>query len=256
MKKIWNIILYLICLLFLTGCYPKGTLAQKDEYAPYRIAQVNIVLASDLNPFMKDQVEVLDCDEYGRKLYRLRGLSVTIGPTIEMLIISQIEENGYVYYYPDLCYLIREEDSVDFTEAQTERLKAQNDWGKPVNEAMLYSVPIDTNPPTVDYSWNGFGPCVRRELGIKQDYLVNEGPMELYQHGKQLFWANVFLKDPDTKEILEDRLYLILWDAYAYKEIIACQEIPIRTDNQAEIAAFRERICREYSLELQSVPVE
>ena len=67
MKKVKFYGMILLCSVSLVGCGPKGSVSDTKLYAPYQIAQVNIVLADDMNSHMRNQVEVLETDEYGRK---------------------------------------------------------------------------------------------------------------------------------------------------------------------------------------------
>lgn len=242
MKKAASFVALLLFVHTLTACHPKGSVAQTNLYEPYIIAEVNVVLADDLNPHMRDQIELLDTDEYGRKLYRLKGLSVTIGPAIEMYIVSQMKDNGYVYYYPDKCYLIREEKLEEFSEVQVEKLKDQNDWGKPLSGEMMHRILIGTTPETVHYEQEKFANCVREALGLNLKYSVREQPMEKYSNTEQLFAVSVFLKDSDTQKILEDKLYLVFWSSSSQGRILAYREISIHAGNQEEIAAFRESL--------------
>ena len=102
------------------------------------------------------QIKIIEKDEFGRTLftYYEKGYGCV---SFSSLMVSQGSVDGYVYYYEDKNYLLRQENSTekiqDFTNEEIDRLKSVNDWGKEVDlqkctkkqiDKRKQKIPIDT----------------------------------------------------------------------------------------------------------------
>ena len=102
--------------------------------------------------------EELEEDSYGRKMYVFRGKSdIAIEELNESnsyiwaILIQQKKEDGYVYYYEDISYILRDfnfnvgenhDKFIDKTigslsDSEINKLKEENDWDKEYNEEKM-----------------------------------------------------------------------------------------------------------------------
>lgn len=132
----------MVCFVFMlapiTGCFYKG---YSGEYPELFTVAINSLLwnkgHSDLtDKYCDSEIKVLEKDEYGRTLYMYYE-DYYVGDTISFsaLIISQYSLDGYVYYYEDCNYLIKEQEMRskelrEFSQEEIANLKKANDWGK------------------------------------------------------------------------------------------------------------------------------
>lgn len=145
MKKIISLMLsVVIILLMLTGC---GVFRYRGEHVDlYTVAIDNIFGAdgyrSNGEVHFDPVIEVIEMDNYGRVLFFYdEGYRSKFGTA---LVIMQKSEEGFVYYYQDICQMPRILDKsvyaseklnyLDiFSEDQIDSLKEVNDWDKPID---------------------------------------------------------------------------------------------------------------------------
>ncbi len=83
-------------------------------------------------PLVDVNAETVETDDFGRMLVEYRGHSEISYQVETAMVILQKHDEERTYYYEDLCYIIGE-----YTEQQLEKLKADNDWGKPLDEEKM-----------------------------------------------------------------------------------------------------------------------
>lgn len=120
MKKYKSFLaLYLMLVIFLTGCdlhSPSHNLVVCGSYA------VPGMLCSELKGGTY-QCEVLETDSYGRILFSYSTKSIITKEEETAMVICQVSDSQYVYFYEDICYLWGE-----VTEDGIMQLKEHNDW--------------------------------------------------------------------------------------------------------------------------------
>ncbi len=84
--------------------------------------------------YCDSEISILENDEFGRTLFTYYEDYYT-DISFSSLIIMQSSVDGYVYYYEDLNYLIKEQIAYshtleEFSQEEIDYLKEVNDWGK------------------------------------------------------------------------------------------------------------------------------
>ena len=144
-KKVIKILAGIICasfLMILTGCKGCSYNDYSGEHTDLYTVAVNSILwneghSSSADRFYDAEIEILETDTYGRVLYTYyEKTHDTIA--FSSLIITQYSSGGYVYYYEDYNYLIKEQELYSlelqrFGQEEIENLKTLNDWGKELN---------------------------------------------------------------------------------------------------------------------------
>lgn len=122
-RKSYVMVLFMAIVL-LTGC--------KTDYKPHHLAACGSYAVPGMDCFdLKGSsytCVVLEEDSYGRVLYTYMTHDVVSGKEENALIICQLLDGEFVYFYEDVCFKIGEYD-----EADIEQIKAQNDWEKKQN---------------------------------------------------------------------------------------------------------------------------
>ena len=138
MKKTIAFILLLALLMVCTSChYGAYYYVDSGDKSAFIIASYNIPGASD---GYDTQVELIEEDSYGRKLYRFACLSTNeyfysegynyeVEPSVNLraYIVSQKETKKGVYFMDSVCYMIRLSWD-DFTDEVLDELKTLNHW--------------------------------------------------------------------------------------------------------------------------------
>lgn len=103
-----------------------------------------------------DDVLILENDEYGRTMFAFRGSNILYEEDILAIVILQKTEENYSYIYDGSNFIqtifLGNEDSdwnatyilSNFDSGKISALKDSNDWDKPLNEALMFKVPITT----------------------------------------------------------------------------------------------------------------
>lgn len=101
------------------------------------------------------QICILDTDAYGRTLFLYSEYCATNSKEHSMaFVIMQKSEDGYVYYYPDRCYIPYfgttdnwEQISMELDEGYFDQLKEENDWNQEWNEEKTAKTKISNKKP-------------------------------------------------------------------------------------------------------------
>lgn len=123
--KTFKLIYLLSIFIFLVACEPREY--RGDEVGIWTEAVYSILGVEGLGT---DGVEVIEVDNYGRKLYSFND-SVNFNGIGNYILISQMEDNEYIYYYDNFNFL----PIIDryYSETKVYELKESNDWNKDMN---------------------------------------------------------------------------------------------------------------------------
>ena len=223
----------LCILLCLTGCGQKESVHNTGFYAPYYIADANVVWADKLNAMQFDKVSYVEKDGYGREYYRYTTYSVLLGGNIEIHLISQQAESERVYYYPDVCYIARLESAEPFTEEQQVLLKSRNDWNQPFSWEKCNV--IEGTQKTLVYE-DALGETLREYLKLDDSYGVMCNELEWLTENRQFYAACVFSEEGERS------YYILVCEKTSVDTIIACERIYFSGDYQDVIKNFRQLV--------------
>lgn len=181
--------LTLIIMLF-SGCAYKGYSGKNTDLFTEAVNSVlwNTGHSSGADRFKDSEIEVIEKDGYGRtlftyheKYYAGAKLSFTA------LLIAQHSSDGFVYYYEDCNFIIKEQElysskTVNFTQEEMSELKAENDWDSEINlekcikkqiSKTKQEIPYDSRTIT-DKAVEKFN-LVEREYNLYLHYLTADG---------------------------------------------------------------------------------
>ena len=237
MKRIYVTVLVLMCML--SGClYPKETPAATGLYEPVYIAEANVPLAWMVSPGHFDRVTELERDSYGRVYYSYRPPSAINNSGVDIHIISQGSKDGYVLYYPDICYMIRLEEGAPFTQAQIDHLKLLNDWDIPIKEEKTYRVSSVEGQKDIAYE-EDICEAIRYHLKLNDSYVVAHNGLEYKNSHEQLLFVSVYYGGENEKQVGKQTYYLMSYCDTVYRPIVMSQQVEDPMDMQEQIIAFR-----------------
>ena len=145
--KIIKILAGIFCaalLTVLTGCVGCGYKGYSGNNPDLYTVAINSLLwnsghSSGADRIIESKIEVLEKDEHGRTLFTYHEIYYDGGTrTISSLCISQGTYDGYVYYYEDTNYLIKEQEQdsrqyLIFQQEEIDYLKRINDWNTEID---------------------------------------------------------------------------------------------------------------------------
>lgn len=237
MKKVW--MFTLILALLLSGCYQKGTVRDTNLFEPYYIAHANIPYADKLNDTQFDRVSEVEQDQYGRRYFSYRTYSPMLQADIEMHIISQMSDGGFVSYYPEDCYMIRLEKNAEFSGEVISAFKERNDWGIPLKKDLMYHVQCSVSKDIVDEET--LQSAILKSLDLDQSYGVLSNGLETNKaKDRQIFVVRVFARDKDGKATEDGQFYLVVYQINTTAPITTCQKIERTLNCQEAIRIFRD----------------
>ena len=118
------------CFLFLSGCTSN---TQKVDLAICGSYGVPGMLCTDLKGDSYECI-VLEEDSQGRIMYTYTAHSIITEEKEQAVVICQKRDKDAVYYYEDVCYLLKEWNSDDLA-----HFKEKNDWEKPLDNSKMVS---------------------------------------------------------------------------------------------------------------------
>jgi len=159
-----NIVIVLVIIISLTGCYnPKKF--RNPIIGAYIVQIENSLFGVSSESFRDTKYIVIEEDDFGRKMYLFVGKTWATVDYVQdneekvlSILIQQKTDNEFVYYYDDFCFIVEKFDNsinwnvddqyflnVTYSEIaneEIERLMANNDWNKPINEEKCIKKPI------------------------------------------------------------------------------------------------------------------
>lgn len=232
MKQI-RLLFFLICFFMILTLLCSCSLYRSGSFGAAELDEAYYIL-NDCTPFLSthiiedashwDNAEVLDTDEYGRRLIRYCGRSPYLAVPINWdisatcLLICQKVSGGFAYYYDDICWvgksIIAEKQLyAEFSEDEVDALKERNDWGLPLEndkmQRVCYTVPLKTPDGT------GLEENVFSYLGLSSEQTTALGAWYLKKNdaGVQFVWYMIegkhyfCLVDPTDNSVLACELY-------------------------------------------------
>lgn len=222
--------------LFLPSCYQQSSVSSTGLIEPYRICDVNVPFADNINTSQFDKVSEQEEDSFGRRYFSYYTYSVMLQEDIEIHVISQKTEDGKVYYCPDVCYMIRYVKDEAFSDTDIEQFKTRNDWNSPFDTDKMNSV-LSTEAHQDVVSAQTLEQDILGYLGLEDTHRVLTNGLEVYGDTTQLFIACVFVQNAGT---VEDHYYVVAYRSDAEDPILACQEISKTLECQSVIRNFRD----------------
>lgn len=245
MKRIW--LLLLIIAMMLTGCYQKGTVMDTNLFEPYRIADANIPFADNLHAAQFDRVVEMETDDYGRRYFLYTTYSVMLASDVEIHIISQMTRGDEVFYYPDLCYLVKAENAA-FTEEDILQLKISNDWNCPLEEDKMYTTSYSQYHKDVANETE-MGSAIASYLDIDDSYGVLYNGLETSNGNEQLLVVRVFPREKGDESTDAGKFYLMIYKDGLHQPITMCQQVSDWLLCQEQIPLVRAAWLQESSKE-------
>ena len=162
MKKATAILLVLIYLMGLSGCFfnrenPYSYRGEHKELytaAVYSIPNAVGYMHHGEGAYNSD-IYIWEQDEYGRTLF---SYCEDYGNQVFGLVLCQTFDEGNVYFYPDINYVLTfiesehlyegakddhlKNKTEDFYLENRDQLKARNDWNEPIDKSKCVSYPI------------------------------------------------------------------------------------------------------------------
>lgn len=156
MKKKIIILLSLLVLINLTGCYKEYS----GEYSNLYTVAINSVLWTNGYSFSADRyknsdIEIIDEDQYGRIMFTYYERYYSGGDiSFSSLVVCQYSNEKEVFYYEDINYIVKEQPffAVEpFTDEEIEQLKVVNDWNQEINYDKCIKKEITKSKPNIPY---------------------------------------------------------------------------------------------------------
>lgn len=159
MKKVLALLLCVVILIGLTACTYKG---YSGAYSDLYTVAINSVLWNNGHSFSADkyqnsQIQIIEKDMYGRTMFTYyekyyAGASISFSA----LIVCQTSNEKEVFYYEDVCYIVKEQTLyaqtlVEFETEEIENLKKANDWNKELNFDKCIKKEITQQKPAIPY---------------------------------------------------------------------------------------------------------
>jgi hypothetical protein len=126
MKKTWFVILFVA--LALTAC-TSG--AKSHELAICGSYGVPGMFCPELKGGTYE-CSIIDTDSQGRILYEYITQSVIAEEEVTAVVVCQMIDKDYVYYYEDQCYVL-----APYTDEDIGALKSKNDWNQPLDRTKM-----------------------------------------------------------------------------------------------------------------------
>lgn len=205
-RKFFKAVILTICLAFVAGLFAGCDFgAYKGKYADLYTVAINSVLwnrghSYGADHYISSEIEIIERDEYGRTLYKyLEGFYTYPSNGYYALIVSQYVSHGWVYYYEDCNYIVRELPPPQAYDRQAiEQLKEANDWGKPVDADKCIRKRIVKKKPQNEVVANIVTAEVKKEYSLSDgvkiytDYLTDD------EIGNGLYYGAIGKSDDET----------------------------------------------------------
>lgn len=243
MSKKYTISLNILCIIIFmgmplfAGCGYKG---YSGKYADLYTVAINSVLWNVGNSYGADraidsEIEVIETDNFGRTLFTYREKYYSgANMTFSALIISQYSVDGYVYYYEDYNYLIKQQklnipELERFSDNDIEYLKSVNDWDKEINFEKCIRKEIVKAKQDIPYGNHIISDNIINEFGLsKKQYNLFYNFLTADDSGKFIVYGSIInFSEKDiyfvalvktAEEDIEEIIFLEPVNLYDYRE--------------------------------------
>lgn len=237
-------LLFCCCCMLLCGCFRQGSLGANKLFYAYEIGCANIPGFCDksaVDAVKLDFAKVLQTDCYGRTIVEYSGsvYSDNGNNKIELveasfLIVCQMLKSNEAYYYEDICYIARSNDSNDFAKDEINSLMEANDWNKELDLEKMTSVIYD--PETgIDHLEDN---CAVDEVVVESDEFDTKhcASTIIGKLDDSLLICHVITENQSLHDI---EAYLIVIDT-EINEIVAKKMVSKALNIQEDIRLFKE----------------
>ena len=179
MKKVLTLLCVFI-IVGLTACSYKG---YSGVHSDLFTVAINSVLWNNGHSFSADkyknpQIQIIEEDMYGRTMFTYyekyyAGAYISFSA----LIICQNSNENEVFYYEDICYIIKEQVLYtqiieEFENEDVEQLKEANDWNQEINYDKCIKKQITNQKHKIPYENEVKNEIVKEfDLNIREDNL-------------------------------------------------------------------------------------
>ena len=203
MKKIFLLLITLIIVLSSISCYPRYEIERPELYTVAVNSLLwNMGVSTATDFIIAPEISVIETDAYGRTLFQYTEKNFTTELAFSGLLILQMEDGDFVYYYEDQNFICKEKVShshveVIFEEELIEELKAQNDWDSPINLDKCISKKISDKKEPVPISEDKLDEIFSNYEGYytnKTFVLTSDG------FGKTLIYSAIWVENGDISQ--------------------------------------------------------
>lgn len=233
-KKLLLILIPVLFLLSLSGCYRKGTVGDTKAYSGSTLVCAVVPYVQSGHPDF-DKVYELERDEYGRAMFSYNCFTSFCQETLDILVICQTTDPDAPKYYEDLCYLIHGEDDAEFSESEIALLKERNDWGKPLNFEKMQTV-SESYARDWNLHYDSAKAAITAALKLDDAWFVSLGTMEYCGDGTWFILAQV---SPAENKQENGPLYLALYAPDEQQPILSIEPFEWTYECQTLIHEFK-----------------
>lgn len=135
----------------------------------------------------KFDCEIMEEDSHGRILYEYTTKNVITDKEETALVICQMFDSEYVYFYEDKCYLLS-----GYENSEIDKLKEQNDWNEALDQSKMSRREINISFDLVlmtdsKIEANSVRSACRKELGINDKQLQELCILDTDHNGHELY---------------------------------------------------------------------
>lgn len=204
-RKLAILICLLLIMLLLHGCRIYGG----EHHDLYQQIKSSVLCTNGTQPNLGIQIEVVECDNYGRRLFRY---SMYVAGTdayewICVIAVSQQTKSRWVYYYEDINFIMAETfEEID--DHAVEALKVQNDWGQPLDEQKMTKRKIYGERDHVKQSYANFVETMQIPTGGD----VSPRLSDFDGKGKVLYYYFIYDADWEDDISVDTRSYIAVFN--------------------------------------------
>ena len=137
------------------------------------------------------ECSIIDTDSHGRIMYQYITQSVIAEEEVTAVVICQMIDADYVYYYEDQCYIY-----APYTDEDISVLQSKNDWNQPLDQAEMSRRP---NKVTLDMYIHKDSQLEYKEvrfvcsntLEITENQISILTILDIDPAGKELYWLKI-----------------------------------------------------------------
>lgn len=146
----------------------------------------------------KFDCEILEEDSHGRILYEYTTKNVITDKEETTLVICQMFDSEYVYFYEDKCYLLP-----GYENSEIDTLKEQNDWNEALDQSKMSRREINISFDLVlitdsEIETNSVRSVCRKKLGINDKQLEELCVLDTDHNGHELYWLCVLSNESEA----------------------------------------------------------
>ncbi|MCL2503207.1 MAG: hypothetical protein FWE94_01130 [Coriobacteriia bacterium] len=270
MRKTIRLLLALMILLPLSlGCIDPPPNYGGDRPDLYTVA-ANSLISIDMSS--RFRLVILDEDGYGRTMFACRG-TATLGDDssreaggLVSVLIAQKTDDGYVYYYPDVNYLVCKDLSADslnktlnkISSAEElwkkiegavpakdiESLREDNDWERPLDQDRCIRVKIvrSRRGLSEDLILKARESMAESIVGLSGKESCSNTYLTSDEYDRHLYLFRAYTYDRDNRSTSYGKTYAVIFGSDgSHDKENGIMEITDPSDYRDELKAFKEK---------------